>query len=202
MNLDQFECSQLQIITYPNPILRYTAKPLKRVDAKLREIATRMFELMYEHRGVGLAAPQVGLPIRLFVMNSAGKKDEGEEHVIINPVITRPRSSEVDQEGCLSIPNVHGNVARAKTVRINAFDLKGNEINQDVTGYEARIFQHETDHLDGKLFIDRLAEGSMGAIMEELDTLVTDFQSRQRVAEIPPDQELLANLATWESRYC
>lgn len=192
----------LVVITYPHPTLRYVAKPIRRVDAKLKQIAARMIELMYENRGVGLAATQVDLPIRMFVMNASGQRDEGEELVLINPVITKPRSNEEAEEGCLSLPGIHGNVVRAKTIHVHAYDLSGNEFDQDVSGFEARIIQHETDHLDGTLFIDRLKEGAINEIADDIDSLVTDFRSRQRTQSIPEDDELLLRLGEWEQRYC
>ncbi len=202
MNVETFDPSQLSIIHFPHPTLRYTAKQIKRVDAMLLQIAQRMFDLMYEHRGVGLAATQVNLPIRMFVMNSAGHRGEGLERVVINPVVSRPRSNEEQEEGCLSLPNVNGNVIRSKTVRLNAFDITGKEINEDFTGFEARIIQHETDHLNGVMFIDRMNEGSMVEVVDGLALLQTDFESRQRTAAIGSNEQLLAHLAGWEARYC
>lgn len=202
MNVESFDPSQMSVILFPHPTLRYTAKPIKRVDAMLHQIAERMFELMYEHRGVGLAATQVNLPIRMFVMNPTGHKGEGEERVLINPVISRPRSNEEQEEGCLSLPNVNGNVIRSKTIRVNAFDLRGQELDEDFSGFEARIIQHETDHLNGMMFIDRMKEGSMVDVVGELSLLTTDFESRQRTAAIPPNDQLVAHIAGWESRYC
>lgn len=200
--MPEFDPQSLSIITFPHPTLRYVAKPIRRVDADLKRIVARMFELMYEHRGVGLAATQVDLPIRLFVMNSTGHEGEGTEQVIINPVISRPRSNEEAEEGCLSLPNVHGNVVRAKTIHLNAYDLYGREIDEDVAGFEARVIQHETDHLDGTLFIDRLKESHLVDIAGELEALRIDYQSRQRTAAIPADEALIARLAEWEQRYC
>lgn len=194
--------ADLQIITYPHPTLRYQAKPLRKVDARLKEIVDRMFQLMYEYRGVGLAATQVDLPLRLFVMNSTGRQGDGQEIVMINPVISRPRGNEIAEEGCLSLPSIHGNVIRAKTIRVNAFTLDGQEINQDFSGYEARIIQHETDHLDGSLFIDRLKEGSELEIQGELEQLEIDFESRQRTGSLAEDSQLKADIAAWEDAYC
>jgi peptide deformylase len=194
--------ADLQIITYPHPTLRYQAKPLRKVDARLKEIVDRMFQLMYEYRGVGLAATQVDLPLRLFVMNSTGRQGEGQEIAMINPVISRPRGNEIAEEGCLSLPNIHGNVIRAKTIRVNAFTLDGQEINQDFSGYEARIIQHETDHLDGSMFIDRLKEGSELEIQGELEQLEIDFESRQRTGSLANDSQLKADIAAWEAAYC
>lgn len=202
MSDDEFDPTKLEIISFPHPTLRYEAKPIRRVDAKLRSIAARMFELMYEHRGVGLAATQVDLPIRMFVMNAAGQQGEGVELVLVNPVITKPRGNEEAEEGCLSLPSVHGNVVRAKTIHLHAYDLTGQEIDQDVSGFEARVIQHEADHLDGMLFIDRLKEGAIAEVAGELDALQTDFRSRQRTQAIPDDAQLLERLGTWEAQYC
>ncbi len=202
MNVESFDPSQLGVLLFPHPTLRYTAKPIKRVDAVLHQIVMRMFELMYEHRGVGLAATQVNLPIRLFVMNSTGHRGEGQERVLINPIISRPRSNEEQEEGCLSLPNINGNVIRAKTIGVNAFDLNGQELNEDFSGFDARIIQHETDHLNGMLFIDRMNEGSMVDIVDELGFLTTDFESRQRTAAIAPNEALVAHIAGWEAKYC
>jgi peptide deformylase len=198
----EYDVQSLSIITFPHPALRYVAKPIRRVDAQLKAIVARMFELMYAHRGVGLAATQVDLPIRLFVMNSSGRQGEGVEQVVINPVITRPRSNDEAEEGCLSLPNVHGNVVRAKSIHLHAFDLQGREIDEDVDGFEARIIQHETDHLDGTLFIDRLKEGAASEISSELEALNVDFRSRQRTEAVPPDEVLIERLLQWEERYC
>ncbi len=202
MNLENFDPAQMQVVTFPHPILRCTAKPIKRVDSQLRQIVRRMFDLMYQHRGVGLAATQVNLPIRLFVMNPSGRAGEGVERVFINPVISRPRSNEISEEGCLSLPNIHGNVVRAKTIRVNAYDLAGNEIDEDASGYDARIMQHETDHLNGMLFIDRMNEGTLVDIASELESLELDFRSKQRTQSIADDEALLSHVAKWESHYC
>lgn len=200
--MSDYDPSLLTVITYPHPTLRYVAKPIRRVNADLRKIANRMFELMYELRGVGLAATQVDLPIRMFVMNSTGQMGEGTERVLINPVISRPRSNEEAEEGCLSLPNIHGNVIRAKTIHLNAFDISGNEIDQDISGFDARVVQHETDHLNGTLFIDRLKEGADAELAPDLEALQNDFLSRQRTQSLPSDDELLARLSHWEKAFC
>ncbi len=202
MQAERIDPATLQIITYPHPALRYEAKPIRRVDSLLREIVGRMFDLMYEHRGVGLAAPQINLPLRLFVMNASGQRGEGVERVLINPVVTRPRGSEEAEEGCLSLPDVHGNVVRPKTVHVHAYDLSGQELDEDLTGFEARVIQHENDHLNGVLFIDRLKEGALVEVEEAVQELVADFRSRQRQGEIPPDEALVEQLLNWETLYC
>ena len=192
----------LEIILFPHPTLRHPSKSLKRVDAQLKKLVEEMFELMYAHRGVGLAANQVDLPIRLFVMNSSGSKGDGEERVFINPVLSRPKGIEENEEGCLSLPGLHGDVKRSKSVQVNAYDLSGNEINETFDGFKARIVQHETDHLDGVLFIDRMVEGAVRKLAPELSNLETDFRSKQRLGGIQADEDLLKQLKTWEEKFC
>src|SRR5699024_2395218 len=120
-------------------------------------LVREMFDQMYQAKGIGLAANQVDMPLRLFVVNLESNPTEGEELVFINPVITRPKGSDEAEEGCLSLPGVYGNVVRPKQVRINAYTLEGKEIDAEVTGLFARCVQHELDHLDGVLFTDRVA---------------------------------------------
>jgi peptide deformylase len=189
----------LQIIQYPHPTLRHPSKPLKRVDAELRSIVAQMFELMYAHEGVGLAANQVDLPYRLFVANPEGKADAKEsERVFINPVLSRGRGQFEDEEGCLSIPGVYAPVTRNETIRVQAYDLAGNEIEGEVEGFLARVLQHETDHLDGKLFIDRLGPAQMAAVRDKLEEFELAYRSRRETGELPDDARLAARLAELE----
>ncbi len=157
---------------------------------------------MYQHRGVGLAANQVNLPFRLFVANEMGNPEEGEELVFINPVLSRGKGVDESEEGCLSIPGVNRNVRRSKSIHVNAYSIDGKEINQTFDGFLAKILQHETDHLDGVLFIDRLGDGVLKSVENELNNLETDFRSKQRVGGIATDEELLKQLVPWEQKYC
>jgi peptide deformylase len=192
---------RLSVVTYPHPGLRYVAKPVKRVDAALTQITSRMIDLMYEHAGVGLAATQVNIPLRLFVWDPTGKRGEGRPQVWLNPTLSRPRSAEEGEEGCLSLPGIHANVIRAKTVHVHAYDIHGQEIDTEFSGYEARILQHETDHLNGVLFIDRLRPEILREQAEALDTLEIDFQSRQRTGSLPQPEDIQRQIAEWERRY-
>jgi peptide deformylase len=144
----------LKIIHYPDPRLKKVSRPVELFDDRLRALATRMFELMRLHKGVGLAAPQVGENIRMFVMNATGEPTD--DRVYVNPDLSDADGTETAEEGCLSIPNVHVNVDRSLTMRIRARDLDGNPIEQVETGYLARIWQHEFDHLNGILLTDRM----------------------------------------------
>ena len=192
----------MKIVQYPHPTLRYKSKPITRVDQELHDIVAEMFTLMYEARGIGLAANQVDLPLRLFVINTKCDPDEGEERVFINPVISSPKGSDETEEGCLSIVGVNARVARPERIHISAYDLSGNEIDETVDGLLAKAIQHETDHLEGVLFIDRISESSRKAIGAELEDFEIDFQNKRSTGEIPDDETIMNRLAEYEARYC
>lgn len=193
----------LKIIEYPHPTLRHRSKPLRKVDAELRAMIDNMFELMYEAKGVGLAANQVDLPYRFFVMNETGDPDQRDaQRVIINPVISRPKGTAEQEEGCLSIPGIYESVVRPAQIRLNAYDISGQEINVDLEGMLGRIVQHETDHLDGVLFIDRLSESDKREIADSLDEFAIEFSARRQSGEIGSDEDVAKRLAELEHLRC
>jgi peptide deformylase len=192
----------LSIIPYPHPTLRYKSKPIVRVDDELRATIRKMFDLMYEAKGVGLAANQVGLPLRFFVVNELADPAKGKELVFINPVLSLPKGSDKAEEGCLSLPSIYADVVRPKTVRVNAYDITGEEINFEATGLMSRIIQHETDHLDGVLFIDRLAAAERANIENEIHEMEIVFESRRDAGAIPSDMEITLLRNVLETRYC
>lgn len=144
----------LKIVLYPDPRLKKVSKPVQTFDAPLKQLAARMFELMREAKGVGLAAPQVGLNIRLFVMNPTGEPQD--DRVYVNPVLSDGDGEEEAEEGCLSLPEIHTNVVRFKQLKMNAQDLDGNPVEEVAGGFVPRIWQHEFDHLNGTLLTDRM----------------------------------------------
>lgn len=193
----------LQIINYPHPTLRHVSKPLIKVDAQLRDWVGQMLELMYEHEGIGLAANQVDLPYRLFVINTSGDPDEADqERVFINPVLSKGKKPESMNEGCLSLPEVRGPMMRNASVHVQAYDLSGNEINETVDGMLARVIQHETDHLDGILFTDKMSPTERAEIDNQLYELELDFQSRQETGDAPTDEAIAARIAELEASRC
>lgn len=192
---------QLSIIEYPHPTLRVRSKPIRRVDQDLRNIAAQMLDLMYEFNGVGLAANQVDLPIRMFVVNPTGERGEGEELVLLNPELQMPKGIESGQEGCLSMPEIFGQVKRPKSIRLSAYDLKGNAIERVVDGFMARVIQHENDHLDGVLFFDRMSDEAKRELDDQLHEMEIVFQSKQKSGSIPQGKELLARLDKWYEKY-
>lgn len=142
-------------------VLRQKARKVKRFGPELERLANDMLETMRDAYGVGLAAPQVGLPIRLFVAEvPADMEDEphaGESYVFVNPKIVKVGREEVErEEGCLSIPGIYGDVWRPDEVVVRAQDVKGNTFRLRARGFLARIILHENDHLDGILFVDRV----------------------------------------------
>ncbi len=145
----------LKIVLYPDPVLRQPCAPIERVDAPVTALAARMLELMHEAEGIGLAAPQVGVPVRLFVCNPTGK--EGEDAVYVNPHLVEAHGADEKEEGCLSLPGVHVVMRRATRVVLEALDEKGSAVRKEGTELEARVWQHEIDHLDGRLIIDAMS---------------------------------------------
>lgn len=193
---------KLSVIVHPHPTLRHKSKPILRVDDQLRDYIAQMFELMYSSKGVGLAANQVNLPIQLFVVNPAGKKDEGEEMVFINPVLSRPKGSELAEEGCLSLPGVFGEVVRAAEIDVEAYTHLGQHTKLRATGYLARILQHELDHLNGVMFFDRMSEAKRLEIQEEIEEFEDDYQVRTSIGNVESQDQWQAWIQKVESRYC
>ncbi|HET6368211.1 MAG TPA: peptide deformylase [Pseudomonadales bacterium] len=142
----------LTVRLYGDPVLRQVASPVREVTAEIKRIIADMTETMWHQVGIGLAAPQVGLPYRILVMDNG----EGAVQALINPVIESRSGTIREEEGCLSLPGVFGMVERSKTITVRAMDADGKPVSFEATGLKARIVQHELDHLDGVLFIDRL----------------------------------------------
>ncbi len=143
----------LKIVKYPETILRKSSKPIRDFDVALKKLAEDMAKIMYEDDGIGLAAPQVNLSQRLIVIGSAKGKDC---NAYVNPEITFfSKDKATNEEGCLSLPNIFGLVSRPKKIHIKYQDLDGKVYKEKKSGLEAIVIQHEIDHLDGILFIDR-----------------------------------------------
>ncbi|MGB7737294.1 MAG: peptide deformylase [Thermoguttaceae bacterium] len=188
----------LRILKYPHPALRHKCKLLRRFDNDLKNVVREMFDLMYEQKGVGLAASQVGLPYRFFIINLEGDPAKAPEHVFINPVISRRSGTVEKEEGCLSFPEIYAPVKRSEKLVLSAFDLKGEEINYDLDGFFARAVQHENDHLDGVLFTDRLSPSGLLSVKQALLDLELEFQGDRDRGIIPPDQQIAVRLAELE----
>lgn len=191
----------MEIVLYPHPALRWKSRPVKEIDASLRKIVAEMFDLMYAHKGIGLAANQVALPYRLFVLNLTGESEQKDEEVVfVNPEILKRKGTTEGEEGCLSFPGLYAPVKRAAEVVVEAFDLEGRVFEYELDELAARAVQHEVDHLDGVLFIDRLAD----AVRREHQPAITDFETqfrkRQAEGEVPSDEALKRELQQREPK--
>ncbi len=180
----------MKIVNYPHPALRQVAAPLTSISKEIHLQVGQMFELMYENDGLGLAAPQVNSLTRLLVMNFSGDaKNKDHEFVAINPVIIEQKGSIEGKEGCLSFPGLFSKVRRARSVKVQAYNMKGELYEMTATDLAARVWQHEIDHLDGILFIDKL--GMLGRIncKKSIQQFVHEFNNARKSGEIAAELE-------------
>lgn len=169
----------MEVLVYPDPVLRRGGKPVTVFDGELRQVAEQMLEAMYAEGGVGLAAPQVGIERKLLVLNPSGdRKDRTGELTLLNPKITRKKGREFGEEGCLSFPGIHAEVERWVSITLTYQDLAGAEQTLSTEGWLARIIQHELDHLEGVLFVDRLTAGDKLRVKSLLLELEDQFRAR------------------------
>ena len=158
MALDQQFVNTLAILKYPDPRLRQACAPIVEFGEDLRQLADRMLQLMKDRNGVGLAGPQVGIMQALFVCNHTG--EPGDDQILINPQLSNLEGSAESEEGCLSIPDVLVPIRRAQRCTIEAQDVEGNRFELTGQDLQARVWQHEYDHLQGKLILDHMDEAS------------------------------------------
>jgi peptide deformylase len=142
---------------YGDPVLREKAQPVTSFDDELRRLIADMFETMKAYDGAGLAAVQVGVPLRVFVVDVPLDDGTRARHVIVNPVLSERSGEDTAEEGCLSMPGVYEDVTRSDRVMVHGQDERGQPVSVDARGFLARAVQHEADHLDGVLFVDRLS---------------------------------------------
>ncbi len=171
------EPATLQLVSYPHPVLKKIAKDVQHFDDWLVAVVERMKDVMAENKGVGLAAPQVGLSLRLFLASPTGKREEAR--VYINPVLTDEHGSEEGEEGCLSLRDIRIKVPRFKTLRIDALDERGKPFSENVADYHARITQHENDHLDGILLLDRMSPAAKLANRKKIKELEDEVKKKE-----------------------
>ena len=164
-----------QIRIFGDPVLKSKASDVTEIDGKLVRLADEMVQVMYDAPGLGLAAPQVGVQKRFFVYDL---DDGAGPHTIVNPTITESRGEWVHDEGCLSIPRLYVEIVRPKEVLVSGYDLDGNEVQIEADELEARLFQHELDHLNGVLMFDRMTPDQRKAAMKEY----------RRLQDEPPPQ--------------
>src|SRR6266446_2607315 len=186
---------RLSILQYGDPILRAKGKHIEKIDNRIRELAQNMIETMHAVNGVGLAAPQVGESLQLTVLDVSQVEDRpstmklnGENTdpqsamplVLINPEIDLGSETEMGTEGCLSFPEITGEIERAKSITVRAQNLDGEVIEIEATGFLARAIQHEVDHLNGILFIDRMSSAAKTSLSSKLKRLQKETQRGMR----------------------
>lgn len=170
----------MRICTLGEDVLRVVAAPVKDIDDELREFIKGMFATMKADRGLGLAAPQVGRSVRLFVCHA----DKDKDRVFINPQIVRMSEELVDyEEGCMSIPGLYAEVKRPREVSVQAYNEKGRPFTIDADGLLARVIQHELDHLDGKLFIDHLSKAKRERIVSQWEKIARQIEAERAKAD-------------------
>jgi peptide deformylase len=200
---------KLSILQYGDPILRAKGKRVDEIDDRIRELAANMIETMHAANGVGLAAQQVGEPLQLTVLDISQVEDRpstmklnGEEVdpksampiVLINPEISMSAEIEVGTEGCLSFPEVTGEIERAESVVVRAETAEGKTIEIEASGLLARALQHEVDHLNGILFVDRMSSAAKAALSSRLKRLQKQARRGQHIRE--QDLESVVNETT------
>ena len=177
-----------EIVKFPDARLKKTSEPIRDVTDEHRELASDMCEVMYDEPGIGLAAPQVGESIRLIVVDT-GWTEEGAERqplVVVNPEILEPEGTVVWNEGCLSVPDYTADVERAERVLLRGLDLDGKPIEERAEGLRAVCFQHEVDHLEGILFIDRISRLKRGIyVKKRKKQLLTDEEEQDSTGTRP-----------------
>ncbi len=171
---------ELNLTRYPDPVLRKVSEPVVLFDEELRELVSAMFDLMYKQKGVGLAAPQVGLRKRILVLDPAGDRSAPQSRplVLVNPTLVELSGAAVAfEEGCLSFPEIFAEVRRPERCRVKACGVNGEPFEAEYDGFESRIVQHEHDHLGGVLLVDRMSAADKQRHKAALQALVDSYKS-------------------------
>jgi peptide deformylase len=162
-----------KVVKYGDPVLETPAEDITDFGTdELRKLVEDMFETMYANKGIGLAAPQIGIPKRLAVVDASGGEDASLRRVLVNPEITFREGKVVDEEGCLSIPGFRENVSRAQSIVVKGKDIEGNDVQMPAEDLMARVMQHEIDHLDGVLFLRHISPLKRDLIKRKIRKLV------------------------------
>ncbi|MHC4313750.1 MAG: peptide deformylase [Planctomycetota bacterium] len=158
-----------QLTHYPADVLAGSASPVEKIDDNIRQLIVKMTDVMLKNKGVGLAAPQIGLPMRLFIISLNGTKEAVK--VYINPTVTPIGELDALEEGCLSVPGVYTKIRRYKKCKVTATDLDGNEFTEEADGLYARVLQHENDHINGITIVNRMGQAAKIAHRRQLKKL-------------------------------
>lgn len=175
--MSDIDADNCQITHYPAEVLRAPAEPIEEIDDNIRRLAEKMIEIMLETKGIGLAGPQAGVNLRIFVISLDGTKENVK--VYINPTITVGGELEGFEEGCLSVPGVYTKIRRYKKCSVTATDLQGNEFTEEAEGLYARCLQHENDHLEGVTIADKMGAAARIANRRKLKELMQKHEANR-----------------------
>lgn len=192
----------LEVLPYPHPVLLRKSIEIKNITPEFKKLSEIMFEIMYSWKGMGLAMSQIGLPWRMFVLNATGnKEDKKKEMVFLNPVLKAnlPMRTKKEQEGCLSLPGLYKEIERPHTIQIEATNLEGKPFKTQMSGLTSRVIQHEFDHLEGILFIDRLNEKERKEITGFLNYISYQFEQYQGFKQLKSIEEINKDLENLEN---
>ncbi|WP_354188673.1 peptide deformylase [Bartonella silvatica] len=170
------------LVTLPDPILREVSKPVEQIDLAIKELADNMLETMYDARGVGLAAIQIGIPLRMLVMDVSQNDEQKNPLVIINPeILWLSEERNIYKEGCLSIPEYYAEVERPKRLHVRYMDREGKQTEIEADQLLATCLQHEIDHLDGRLFIDHISKMKRDIVIRKFKKRAKDKNTQEAV---------------------
>ncbi len=170
------DIQKCRITHYPAEVLAKAAEPVEKIDDNIRRLAEKMTEIMLERKGIGLAAPQAGVPLRIFIISLDGTREN--VRVYINPTVTPAGESSLIEEGCLSVPGVRTNIRRYAKCTVTATDLDGNEFTEQAEGLYARALQHEYDHMQGITIVSRMGHTAKIAHRKQLKRLKEEHKSK------------------------
>jgi len=172
------DIEKCRITHYPAEVLTQPAQPIEKIDDNIHRLVEKMTEIMLKNKGVGLAAPQAGVGLRLFIISLDGSREKLK--VYINPTVTPMGELDTIEEGCLSVPGIYTKIRRYKKCKVTATDLNGNEFTEEAEGLYARALQHEYDHIEGMTIISRMGQAAKIAHRRQLKKLTEDYKNKRR----------------------
>ncbi len=173
------DVDKCRITHYPADVLAGRAQPVEKIDDNIRQLVQKMTDIMLENKGIGLAAPQAGVSLRLFIISLDAKRETVK--VYINPTVTPTGELDAIEEGCLSVPGIYTKIRRYKKCKVTATDLNGNEFTEEAEGLYARALQHEYDHIEGMTIADRMGSAAKIVHRKQLKALQNAASKNQKV---------------------
>ena len=170
------DVDKCRITYYPATVLRGRAAPVEKIDENIRQLVDKMGEILVEKKGIGLAAPQAGVPLRLFIVSLTGKREDVRAY--INPTVTPHGDLDEAEEGCLSVPGIWAKIRRYKKATVTATGLDGRQFTEDAEGLYARCLQHEYDHIEGTVIVNRMGEAARIAHRRQLKKLADEHEGK------------------------